>query len=128
MSATFVSPGEIGRAFSPHGMITGLTWADGPGWYGNGPLALKNQPEHSQSQTCPVLPRQRGIAIPALGQANGPGIANQQQSKGQRPVLYQRGSSALGQANGLASQPANQMRAEGPIYLTAPCLNRFPIS
>ena len=37
-------PHKMGRAFSPHrNHRTMNTWADGPGWYGFGPLALQTR-------------------------------------------------------------------------------------
>ena len=49
MSAVFILRGGMGRAFSPHRIIT----ADGPGWYGDRPLALNPRAPTAHPYTSP---------------------------------------------------------------------------
>ena len=60
----------IGRAFSPQSMRVPRYWGDAPGWYGFGPLALKNQRSAGQS--------------PNVSRSSAP-KAHRHTSPGQRP-------------------------------------------
>ena len=111
-----MSAGRIGRAFSPENCLGNPTQGVALGWYGTGLW-----PSEFGSDDAPT-------AQPHTSLGQRPRIAAPKHSKGQRPALYQRGSTALDWGIAPGHAHGYRMRAEGPTYLTAPCLNRSRIS
>ena len=95
----------MARAFSPYDFVwTTTTWAVGPGWDSDGPLALNSSrhvwtttwavgPELSSLVVGPFSERQRRVSIPAWG--NAPGNESKNTSRANGPSYPSKGHRPL---------------------------------
>jgi len=101
MSAAFISQSGMGRAFSPHGIITAMDLGRWPRLVWQRAFGPESRRASDETARC---------RFRADGASEAP-KAQPHTSLGQRPRIA----------------APNRMRAESPPHLAAPCLNRYPI-